>query len=294
MSRLHSSCRRLLPYIVIIAAAVWAVYPIIGQISSCLPIRTNQLTTVPLFNAWTIWWNADRLTHGYHGYWQAPIFFPADSTFAFSEPQPATVLVAPVYWLTGSPAAAYNVYLILSLCLNGVFTFAVLRNQGCRRVLSTIGAVMMAWLPLGLDQLEVIQLVPIWPMLWIWDVVRRHGSHPTTFTAIESALAYTVCFYTCIHHTLFLSVILTATSWILFSAYRTKQFWITSLFALGLAMVLVGIVFLPIRQMLHGDSFERSKELVAHQSATPRDLFSLPQNAILFGAKQQGFHLSAG
>lgn len=294
MPRLHSTCRRLLPPVVILAAAVWAVYPVIGQFGSSLPIRSSQLTTVPLFNAWTIWWNADRLTHGFQDYWQAPIFFPADSTFAYSEPQPATLAVAPVYWLTGSPAIAYNVYLLLSLCLNGLVAFVVLQNQGCHRIFATIGAVMMVWLPIGLDQIEVLQLVPVWPMLWMWDVLRRHGHRPGFRTALESAAAYTVCFYTCIHHTLFLSVVLTATGWSLLSAVRTKQFWGTSIFALGLAILLVGIVFWPIQQTLHGESFERSKDLVANLSAHPRDLFRLPTNAMLFGSTRPGFHLSAG
>jgi len=29
---------------------------------------------VPRLNLWTLWWNSERLLHGYRGYWQAPIF----------------------------------------------------------------------------------------------------------------------------------------------------------------------------------------------------------------------------
>ncbi len=294
MFRIAASCRRLFPPATIVAAALWVVYPILGQLNSGLPIRTNQLTTVPLFNAWTIWWNADRLTHAFDGYWQAPIFFPADSTFAFSEPQPSTLVVAPVLWVTGSPAAAYNSYLILSLILNGVFAYIVLRNQGCCRLFGTLGAVMMVWLPLGLDQLEVLQLVPVWPMLLVWDVVCRHGRNPGIRTGTEAALAYTICFYSCIHHTLFLTVVLAGTGWVLFRSIRTMRFWTASVLSVVLAGILVGIVLIPIRQTLHGEPFERSQELVARLSARRADLWSLPSNAIMFGAKLPGFHLSPG
>ena len=53
---------------------------------------SSQVATVPLFNLWTIWWNADRLRHGLKDYWDAPIFYPERDTFAFSEPQPTTMI----------------------------------------------------------------------------------------------------------------------------------------------------------------------------------------------------------
>ncbi len=294
MSGIAGSCRKVLPQAAIVAAALWVVFPIIGQLNSCLPIRSNQITTVPLFNAWTIWWNADRAKHGFADYWQAPIFFPEVSTFAYSEPQPATVIVAPVVWLTGSPTLAYNVYLILSLYLNGFVTFVVLRRHGHRRLISTIGAIMVVWLPLGLDQVEVLQLVPVWPIIWVWDVVRRHGLRPTRWTAIEAALAYTTCFYTCVHHTLFLSLVLVATGWCLFLSFRTKRFWMSSLLALSIAAVLVGIVLIPLRQTLKGESFERTPDLVERLSAQPSNLFRSPPHALIWGATVRGFSLSPG
>jgi len=30
--------------------------------------------TVSRLNLWTLWWNSERLLHGYRGYWHAPIF----------------------------------------------------------------------------------------------------------------------------------------------------------------------------------------------------------------------------
>src|SRR5690606_18272581 len=99
------------------------------------------VVTVPLFNAWTIWWNCDRLAHGFRGYWDAPIFFPEQQTFAFSEPQPATLMVAPVLWGSGSPILAYNAYLWLSLLLNGLVTLWLLKSLGHRTWLAGLGAI---------------------------------------------------------------------------------------------------------------------------------------------------------
>src|SRR4051794_35687787 len=75
-----------------LALAIWATWPLAGwtepdpksplarrafNFTTALPQGTESVATVPLFNLWTIWWNADRARHGFHGYWDAPIFYPA-------------------------------------------------------------------------------------------------------------------------------------------------------------------------------------------------------------------------
>ncbi|MEQ9408342.1 MAG: hypothetical protein RIK87_11475 [Fuerstiella sp.] len=286
--------RRLVPTLLILALSCWTIRPVLTQITSALPIRENHLITVPLFNAWTIWWNADCMRRGFSGYWDAPIFFPEQGTLAYSEPQPATTMVAPVVWLTGSPAAAYNVYLLLSLFLNGFFTYVILRRHGARRPMATIGGAMMLWLPISLRQLEVVQLVPVWPMLWTWDAMRRHGTGPSRRTAAELAAAYAVCFYTSIHHTLFLSVVLAGTGWILFRTVRQSLFWKTSAACVLLAAIPVGAVLVPMQQTLSEQSFERSRKLVTDLSAIPQDLFLTPSDALFFGTSNPGFGMSPG
>ena len=68
-----------------------------------LPLGTEPVATVPRFNLWTLSWTADRLTHGFAGWWDAPIFWPQRGAFAFSEPQPLTGLAfSAVRPLTGA------------------------------------------------------------------------------------------------------------------------------------------------------------------------------------------------
>ena len=59
--------------------------------------------------------------------------------------------------MTGSPTLAYNVYMLLSLFLNGVFTYRILRRTGSPPTLAVIGGAMMIWLPVSVRQLEVLQ-----------------------------------------------------------------------------------------------------------------------------------------
>jgi len=83
--------------------ALVATWPLPLHLAPRVPTGTEPTATVPLFNLWSLRWNADRLAHLYAGYWQAPIFHPARGTFASSEPEPLSGLAfAPIHWLTGN------------------------------------------------------------------------------------------------------------------------------------------------------------------------------------------------
>ncbi|MCA9049706.1 MAG: hypothetical protein KDA89_13315 [Planctomycetaceae bacterium] len=291
---LRRGCRNVLPFVVIIAATGWLIGPLLLRMNSSLPTGPNQLTTVPLFNAWTIWWNSDRLLHGFAGYWQAPIFFPAKDAFAYSEPQSITALLAPLVWLTRSPAVAYNVYLMVSLLLNGAAGYLVAGRIGLGRPASTACGIMMLWLPIGLRQADVLQTVPIWPLLWTWDAMRRHGRNPSARTGVECAAAYAVAFHTCIHHTLFLTVVLVATGWMLVRSRSTRSVLQFGLVAVLLAAVAIAPTALSLKAALNGDDFERTPDLVRNLSAKPWSLWLVPADGWLKFSARPGFGLSPG
>src|SRR5215475_10688187 len=103
-----ASVRRVLLFA---AAAVVVTWPLASRLGTHLPLGSLSGRTVPLFNLWTLEWNAQRLAHGYAGYWNAPIFHPVKAAFAFSEPEAVPGLIfAAVRWAVGS-IAAYNLTL---------------------------------------------------------------------------------------------------------------------------------------------------------------------------------------
>jgi hypothetical protein len=40
--------------------AVASTWPLASQIDAAIPTGRERVATVPLFNLWTVWWNADR------------------------------------------------------------------------------------------------------------------------------------------------------------------------------------------------------------------------------------------
>ena len=153
-------------FCVYLSIALVATRPLVMSLGSAIPYGCEAESTVPLFNLWTLWWNADRAANGFGGYWTAPIFHPARGTFAFSEAQPTMIVVAPLVWLTGSRALAYNVYQLLILALNGWSGQRLLKRVGHRPWLAFCGGAMCELLPFIWWQLGVVQLTTLFGIIW--------------------------------------------------------------------------------------------------------------------------------
>src|SRR6058998_3663233 len=57
-----------------LATALAQTAPLALHLGSAIPFGTYPAPVVPRLNLWALWWNSERLLHGYRGYWQAPIF----------------------------------------------------------------------------------------------------------------------------------------------------------------------------------------------------------------------------
>ena len=74
----------------------------------------------PFFSSWLLGWDADRLRHGLHAFWDAPILFPSRTTIAFSEHMLGiAVPIAPIIWLTGNPILGYDIAFLSTYVVAG-------------------------------------------------------------------------------------------------------------------------------------------------------------------------------
>ncbi len=204
--------RALLTALVFAAFAGQITWPMPRAITRELPMGTEAVATVPLFNLWTVWWNADRAAAGFRGYWDAPIFYPTTNTFAFSEAQPTTVAVAPLVWSSERPILAYNVYLLVTLWLNGVCGYRLLRQRGFDWWPALCGGVLIETLPFVAWQLGVLQLTVLWPALWTISALWKWNTQPQWKPAIELGIAFGVTYLTCNYYGLFLGLLLGPTA----------------------------------------------------------------------------------
>ncbi|MFP6765732.1 MAG: hypothetical protein VB858_19030 [Planctomycetaceae bacterium] len=263
---------------IFVGVAFWSTWPLARQPLQTLPLGASPGPTVPMFNLWTIWWNSDWCFGDQHreslSYWNAPVFYPTPSAFAFSEPQPTTIAVAPVIWLTGSRTLAYNIYLWLGLVLNGVLTWKLLRFLGIQKVIAAGGGVAMILLPIVHWQRDVLQTVPVWGILWTWLALVKLGRDPTVKRGLESGTAFAVSFLMCGHHGLFLAVLLAGTAWLLLRYRDQRRTW-RSLLTVVTVVTVAGIItapfVIPLKNAARDNGFERRQETVDRLSARPLD-----------------------
>lgn len=285
-SLLRSRCAAVAVYALL---AFWATWPLARAPLTTIPLGTSRVTTVPLFNLWTIWWNSDRLRHGFTDYWDAPIFHPAFDTFAFSEPQPTTIAVAPIIWITGSRGLAFNVYLWGSLVLNGVFAGRLLRLLGAGRLVALGAGAAMVLLPIVHWQLDVLQLAPLWGILWTWTALVAAARRPSLWRGAAAGGAFAVAFWTCSHQGLLLVVLLAAAVWTLPRKWLAPRIWLAGLASVAVAAVLVFPIVTRLQHVIAKHDFVRTPGVVAQLSAKPGDYTAVPGRQFIefggFGAR---------
>lgn len=255
---------------------VWSTWPLAQSPARKFPLGNPRVQTVEIFNMWTIWWNSDRSQKIYNEYWDAPIFYPTEDTFAFSEPQPMTVVVAPVIWLTGSRLLGYNFYLAISLLLNGLFATRLLRQISVRRLFAMAGGVFVILLPIIHLQKDSLQLIPVWGVLWFWSTLIQFDRLPTPRRGVELGFAFSAVVFCSVHHALFLFILTLMTCWLSASHWRQPRFYSSLVMGLLVAGALSGPLLWRMQTVMMNHSFLRESEKVQKLSAMPSDYLKTP------------------
>jgi hypothetical protein len=153
-----------------VALSIAATWPLVRYLTGTLPGDLGD----PLLNAWTLGWAADRIRHGFIGFWHAPILYPARYTFGFSENLLGiAIFVAPIIWVTGNPILAHNVAFVLSYTLAGAGMYLLARELTHRRDAAMIAGAIYAFAPMRASYVSHIQVLASgWMPLALWGLHR--------------------------------------------------------------------------------------------------------------------------
>jgi hypothetical protein len=115
-----------------------------------LPVLTTHLfgdLGDPLLNTSILAWNAKHLPLT-PDWWNFPAFAPLSGVTAFTEHLlGAYPLTSPIIWITGNPVLAYNALQLLTLPLNGMAAFALVRELTGSSSGAFIGGLAFAFAP---------------------------------------------------------------------------------------------------------------------------------------------------
>lgn len=273
-------------------ATVVATWPLVVNLRTHLPIGTEAPPTVALFNLWTLRWNADRLLAGYAGYWDAPIFFPAQGAFAFSEPQPVTGIVfALLLALVGDHIAAYNLVILLGLTVNGLAVRQLMSVVGLRRGPALLCGLLALALPFTSYELGVVQLLMLFPLALALAALACFAQRRTLGSALLLGGAIALAFFTCEYYGAFALPILGIVSlaWVF---RRLDRAAVGNLLIGGAFATIVLWPFLPA-QARYTAAFARSDTIIRQNSAQLVDYMRLAPG--MLGAQvAPGLHLAGG
>jgi hypothetical protein len=223
-------------YLVLALVLTW---PLPQQLFSHIPLGKLEDATVPFFNLWTLEWNASRLAHGYTGYWDAPLFYPARDAFALSEPQGLTGLVfAPLQRCFGS-LAGYNLTLYFLLICNGLSARRLARAMGASQyAASLLGALALA-MPFVQSELGVLQLTAAFPVFLGLAELRHLSASDDVRALLRLALWTLALVWSCVYYALFFGLTVLVAGVLLF-----RRSWLQARMlgagALALAVVALG------------------------------------------------------
>ena len=265
-------------YLILALVLTW---PVVSSPFSKVPIGSESTAAVPLYNIWATWWNADRLAGGLFGYWDAPIFFPTEGSFCLSEPQPTTMMVAPVIWITGSRILAYNFYIWISLALNGLFAQRLAQTFGMGRWTALWAGTAIVLLPIVHWQLGISQLAPLWAILWTLTAIEQLCRTPTKRNGLTLGIAASLAFVTCMHHGLFLAILLIGAAPTLWRHWiRPKEIKCWGV-ALAVALIFTVPFVSQVKSVTEIHAIDWEKDLITDNSAKVTDYLHAPSDPYL-------------
>ena len=266
-----------------LAAALVATWPLAAHLTTAVPRGTEHEATVPVFSLWNLWWTADRIPHAFHGFLDAPFFYPNHGVTTYSEPMPLMGTLAAPLWGVGAPTALiYNVTLLALLTLNGIFAYRVARALAAPQAAALLGGIMAVTLPFAADVAGVLPNLAFFGMLWTLDGLIRFGRTGSVGWALWSAAGFVVTYYTFQQYALFFLPLALAAGLVALSLQRFRRGSAARLVVAAVVAVLVALpLALPTIRLHRQGGFERPAELVRALSARPGDFLTRPDTALV-------------
>jgi hypothetical protein len=251
-----------------------------------LPIRLGDVTHDygdPLLNTWILWWTTKAVPLTAH-WWNAPIFYPATGTFAFSEHLLGLAPVAaPLIALTGNPLVGYNVTLLASYVLSALGAHFLAYTLTRRHDAAFVAGIAFAFAPYRLAQLPHIQvLCAYWTPVCL-AALHRYGRGGATKWAALAALAWFMQALSNGYYLFFLSVLL-ALWFVWFAVGRwTPTQWIKIAGFFAAAAVLLTPILVGYKHILEDTyDFHRGLEEIQTFSADVAALWTASPDLLLW------------
>jgi hypothetical protein len=157
------------PTLIYAGLALVYCWPLLLGIGGRLPSDTGD----PALNTWILWWNSQAVPLT-ATWWNAPMYFPLQGAFAFSETLLGLLPVSLPLLLAGlSPAAVYNIIFLIAIPASALAAHALAKRLTGRDDAALLAGLAFGFSPYRLGQMSHLQLlVACWMPLGLWAL---HG-----------------------------------------------------------------------------------------------------------------------
>jgi hypothetical protein len=229
-------------------AAVFAFFIILAIILTW-PLAARLDTTVsdlgdPLLVTWILDWTSHALLHQPLSLFNAPMYYPAPLTLAYSEHLTGIALLLLPFHIAGvEPLALYNLAMLLGFALSGYGAYVLARQFTPSVAASLIAGIFFAFVSFKFDHLAHLQNISSGWLPLILAAMIAYWREPSRRNAGWLAAAFVMNGLTNVYYLLFVSAAIAMTVLFLLTAAprRDRRFWLRALGALAIA----GVVLLP-------------------------------------------------
>jgi hypothetical protein len=152
---LNRSTRRLVVFALYAAVALAWTWPVPTHLASRVAFDPGD----PFLNTWILWWNAHAVPFT-DAWWNPPIFYPMRGALALSEHLAGIgFFTTPILLLGGTPALAYNIALLLSCALSGLFAYLLVEHLTRSPLAAGCAGLSYAIAPFRAGQLSHLQVL---------------------------------------------------------------------------------------------------------------------------------------
>lgn len=149
--------KKILVFLYFLFATLYITYPLIFNLTDTLPsLGDESLIT------WIISWNIHSFITDPSNIFNANIFYPYQNSLSFSDAFfTSSVIAFPFILITGQPAIAYNINLIISLATLGFFTYLLVLFLSKDQFSGIISGTLVAFSTYTLNRTMHLQLISI-------------------------------------------------------------------------------------------------------------------------------------
>jgi hypothetical protein len=235
----------------------------------------------PLLNTSIVAWNAKHLPLS-TAWWNFPAFAPLSGITALTEHLlGAYPLTSPIIWVTGNAVLAYNALQLLALPLNGLATFALVRELTGSWIGAFIGGLAFAFAPFTGAHALHIQMLMAFGMPFALYGLHRYVKYGAARDLIRFGLGLLSAMLANAYTLVFFPILVVA--WVLFFfRHADARRWIAIAAVAGAASVLISPLLIGyyIRQTAYG-LFRADRDIVSF-SAGVQSLSAINPQSVLW------------